>query len=187
MLFFARADSDLVYRQPLLTRAAGAAFAVAVLGVLLVLWPQVLDLSLPKPALLAFGALWFALGAGCVRMALNVRVAFIFGTDGVASREWWGTRTLPYADVAGCTVLQEEQKNGRGPVVGGFRVTFEAMRPGTPPLTLFVADSLPLDGAIVRRLKTVPGLSRRQLKLLELATSEHVHSDRMAQQPAGEL
>ena len=187
MPFFARADSDLVYRQPLLTRAAGAAFAVAVLGVLLVLWPQVLDLSLPKPALLAFGALWFALGAGCVRMALNVRVAFIFGTDGVASREWWGTRTLPYADVAGCTVLQEEQKNGRGPVVRGHRVSFEAMRPGTPPLALFVRDDLPLDIAIVRRLKTVPGLSRRQLKLLELATSEHVHSDRMAQQPAGEI
>ena len=70
----------------------------------------------------------------------------------------------------------------------GYRVTFEAMRPGTPPLCLFVRDGLPLDTAIVRRLKTVPGLSRRQLKILELASSHHVHSDHLGHAPerAGE-
>ena len=187
MISFARNPSELVYRLPLLTRAAGAALAVAVLAFLLVMWPQVLDASLPTPALLLFGALWLVMIAGCVRMALSVRIAFIFGVDGVASRERWGTRTLDYADIAGCTVVHEEQTNSRGPVVGGYRVTFEAMRPGTPPLRLFVQDGLPLNAAIVRRLKTVPGLSRRQLKLLELASSDHAHSKRMTQTPAGEL
>ena len=187
MIFFARNHSDLVYRLPLPARAAGAAFAVAVLVFLLAAWPQVLDASLPAPALLVAGALWLALIAGCVRMILSVRIAFVFGVDGVESREWWGTRTLAYADMAGCTVVHEEHANGRGPVVRGYSVTFEAMRPGVGPLRLFVQDGLPLDTAIVRRLKTVPGLSRRQLKILELATSEHAHSDRMAQQPAGEI
>jgi hypothetical protein len=189
MLSFARNPSELVYRLPLLTRVAGAAFAIVVLGVLLVMWPQVLDASLPTPALLVSGALWLLMIAGCIWMALSVRIAFIFGVDGVASRERWGTRTLAYSDVAGCTVVHEEQANSRGPVVRGYRVTFEAMRPGTPPLRLFVQDGLPLDTAIVRRLKTVPGLSRRQLKLLELASSEHVHSERMTHQPerAGEI
>ena len=189
MISFARNPSELVYRQPLLTRAAGAGFALAVLVVLLVTWPQVLELSLPTPAVLAIGALWFAMIATCVRMALAVRVAFIFGVDAVVSRERWGTRTLDYADMAGCTVVHEEQPNGRGPVVGGYRVTFEAMRPGTRPLHLFVQDGLPLNAAIVRRLKTVPGLSPRQLKILEMASSGHVHSERMGHAPerAGEL
>ena len=188
MISFARNHSDLVYRLPLLTRVAGATLAVAVLAFLLVLWPQVLDASLPMPVLLLFGAVWLVMIAGCVWTALCVRTAFIFGVDGVVSREWWGTRTLAYADMAGCTVVHEGQTNGRDPV-GGYRVTFEAMRPGTPPLRLFVQDGLPLDTAIVRRLKTVPGLSRRQLKLLELASSDHVHSQRMTHAPerAGEL
>ena len=176
MISFARNQSELVYRLPLPTRVAGAAFSVAMLAVLLVMWPQVLDAALPAPALLASGALWLVMIAGCVWMALNVRNAFIFGVDAVVSREWWGTRALAYSDIAGCTVVHEEQANGRGPVVRGYRVTFEAMRPGTPPLRLFVQDGRPLNAAIVRRLKTVPGLSRRQLKILELATTGFVEA-----------
>jgi len=187
MISFARNHSELVYRLPLLTRVAGAALAVAVLAFLLVMWPQVLDAALPTPALLLFGAVWLTMIAGCVRMALSVRIAFIFAVDGVVSRAWWRTRTLAYADIAGCTVVHEEQANGRGAVARGYRVTFEAMRPGTPPLCLFVQDGLPLDAAIIRRLKTVPGLSPRQLKLLELASSDHAHSQRMSQTPAGGL
>jgi hypothetical protein len=189
MISFARNHSDLVYRLPLLTRVAAAALAVAVLALLLVMWPQVLDAALPTPALLLFGALWLVMIAGCVWTALSVRIAFIFGVDGVASRERWGTRTLDYADMAGCTVVHEEPANRRGPVMGGYRVTFEAMRPGTPPLRLFVQDGLPLNAAIVRRLKTVPGLSRRQLKILESASSDHAHGRRMTHAPerAGEL
>jgi hypothetical protein len=187
MISFARNHSELVYRLPLLTRVAGAALAVAVLAFLLVMWPQVLDASLPIPALLLSGALWLMMIAGCVWMALSVRIAFIFGVDGIVSREWWRTRTLPYANIAGCTVVHAKRTNGRGPVVRGYRVTFEAMRRGTPPLCLFVQDGLPLDAAIIRRLKTVPGLSPRQLKLLELASSDHAHSQRMSQTPAGGL
>ena len=183
MISFVRNRSELVYRLPLLTRAAGAAFAVAVLALLLAMGPQVLDSSLPMPALLLFGALWLVMMAGCVWMALSVRIAFIFGVDGVASRERWGTRTLDYADMAGCTVVHEEQADSRRPVVGGYRVTFEAMRPGTPPLRLFVQDGLPLDAAIIRRLKTVPGLSRRQLKLLESSSSEHARGPRTTHTP----
>jgi hypothetical protein len=187
MISFARNRSELVYRLPLLTRAAGAALAVAVLAFLLVMWPQVLDASLPTPALLLFGALWLTMIAGCVRMALSVRIAFIFGVDGVVSREWWRTRTLAYADIAGCTVVHAEQTNSRGPVVRGYRVTFEAMRPATRPLCLFVQDGLPLDAAIIRRLKTVPGLSPRQLKLLELTTSSHAHRQPVGKMSAGEF
>ncbi len=186
MISFARNPSELVYRPPLLTRFAGAAFAVAMLAFLLAMWAQVLDMSLSTPALLVFGALWLAMIAGCIRMALSVRTAFVFGVDGVASRQWWGTRVLAYADMAGCTVTHEYLSNGRRPAVCGYHVTFEAMRRGTRPLHLFVQDGLPLDPAILRRLKTVPGLSRRQLKLLELASSEHAHSQRMAHSPAGE-
>ena len=186
MISFARHPSELVYRLPLLNRAAGAALALAVLAFLLVMWPQVLDASLPTPALLLFGALWLTMLAGCGRMVLGVRIAFVFGVDGVVSLAWWGTRSLAYADMAGCTVVREAQANGRGPVVQGYRVTFEAMHPAMSPLHLFVQDGLPLDPAILRRLKTVAGLSRRQLKLLELASSEHAHSQRMAHSPAGE-
>lgn len=189
MMSFARNPSELVYRPPLLNRVAGAACAVAVLAFLLGAWPQVLDASLPAPALLAAGVLWLMLIAGCVWIALSVRIAFIFCVDSMVSREWWGTRTLAYSDIAGCTVVHEEQTTGRGPAVRGYRVTFEAMRPGTPPLCLFVRDGRPLDTAIVRRLKTVPGLSRRQLKILELASSNHAHSEHLSHAPerAGEL
>jgi hypothetical protein len=187
MLSFARKPSGLVYRQPLLTRAAGAGFAVVVLVVLLALWRQVLDLSLPDSAMLALGVLWFAMIATCVRMALAVRIAFIFGADGVVARERWGTRTLAYADIAGCTVVHEERPVARGQVVRGFSVTFQAMRRGVRPLELFVHERVPLDPAIVRRLKTVPGLSERQLKLLELASSVHVNRQRLARTPAGEV
>ena len=188
MISFARNPSELVYRLPLLTRVAGAALALALLVFLLAMWPQVLDMSQSPTALLAFGALWLAMIAGCVWMALSVRTAFVFGVDGMASRQWWGTRALAYADIAGCTVVHEEQASGRGAVVRGYRVTFEAMRPGIRPLRLFVQDGRPLQPAILRRLKTVPGLSRRQLKILELASSEHAHSEGMAHAPerAGE-
>ena len=186
MLSFARNPSELVYRPPLLTRAAAAVVAVLVLVFLLAMWPQVLDAALPTSAMLILGVVWLALIAGCVRMALGVRIAFVFGTDGVVSREWWGTRRLAYAAIAGCTVDREEQKHGRGPTVRGYRLAFQAMRPGLAPLQLFIQDGLPLDTAIVRRLKTVPGLSRRQLKILEMATLDHLHSDRLPQAPASE-
>ncbi|MEO5687082.1 MAG: hypothetical protein ABIR54_06945 [Burkholderiaceae bacterium] len=187
MISFARNPSDLVYRLPLTTRVAGAAFAVAVLAFLLFMWPQVVGLDLPSPALLAAAALWLMMISGCAWMALSVRIAFIFGVDSVVSREGWRARAMAYADMAGFTVVHEEQAKGRGPVVRGYRVTFEAMRPGTPPLGLFVQDGRPLDAAIVRRLKTVPGLSRRQLKLLELASADYRPGQGMAQTPAGEV
>ena len=189
MISFARSPSCLVYRLPLMTRVAGAAFAVVALAFLLVMCQQIVLMDVPTPALLACAALWLLLIAGCVRMALGMRIAFIFGADSVVSREWWGTRSMAYADIAGCTFLHEEQANGRGPVVRGCRVTFQAMRPGIRPLRLFVQDGRPLDAAIVRRLKTVPGLSTRQLKILEMAGAVHVDSQRMAHAPerAGEL
>ena len=186
MISFARNPSELVYRPPLLIRLAGAAFAVAMLVFLLAMWAQVLDMSPSAPVLLVFGAFWLAMIAGCIRMALSVRTAFVFGVDGVASRQWWGTRVLAYADMAGCTVTHENLANGRGPAVCGYHVTFEAMRRGIRPLHLFVQDGLPLDPAILRRLKTVPGLSPRQLKLLELASPEHAHGRHMAHSPAAE-
>jgi hypothetical protein len=176
MIFFARRRSDLVYRLPLMTRLAGAVFAVAVLAFLVVLWPQIVGMDLPTPALLVAAAAWLMLICGCVWMALGVRIGFIFGVDSMVSREWWGTRAMAYADIAGCTVVREEQSNGRGPAVSGYRVTFEAMRPGVHPLRLFVQDGRPLDAAIVRRLKTVPGLSQRQLKILERVSNDFVHS-----------
>ena len=187
MISFARNPSELVYRAPLLNRLAGAACAVVVLALLVGMWPQVLDASLSTPALLAASALWFVMIAGCVWMALSVRVAFIFDVDSVVSREWWGTRTMAYSDIAGCTVVHEERPVARGQVVRGFSVTFQAMRRGVRPLELFVHERVPLDPAIVRRLKTVPGLSERQLKLLELASSVHVNRQRLARTPAGEV
>lgn len=167
---------------------AGAAFALALLVFLLAMWPQVLDMSRSPLAVLAFGALWLALVSGCVCLALSVRTAFVFGVDGVASRQWWGTRAMAYADMAGCTVVHEEPAAGRGAAVGGYRVTFAAMRRGVRPLQLFVQDGRPLDAAILRRLKTVPGLSRRQLKILEVASSAHAQSERLSHAPerAGE-
>ena len=177
MLSFARtADPELVYRQPMLARMVGPAVGIALLALLLALWPSLLALALPVPAMLVVGALWLAGIAACLWAALSLRVAFIFGVDGVTARGAWRTRTLAYEHIAGCTVVHEERAKGRGAVVRGYRLTFEAMRSGIPPLHLFVQEGLPLDAAIVRRLKTVPGLSRRQLIELERAQSRHVES-----------
>ena len=176
MLSFARHPSELVYRQPLLTRLASAAAGAVLLALLLLLWPALLAQAIPASAMLAIGALWIAGIAACLWLALSLRVAFVFGVDGVAARGAWRTRTLAYEHIAGCTVVPEERAKGRGPAVRGYRLTFEAMRPGIPPLQLFVQDGLPLDPAIVRRLKTVPGLSRRQLIELERAQSGHVET-----------
>ena len=177
MLTFARtADTELVYRQPMLTRVAGAAVGAVLMALLLLLWPSLLALALPTPAMLAVAALWLLGIATCLWLALSLRVAFVFGVDGMAARGAWRTRTLPYEHVAGCTVVPEERAKRLGAIVRGYRLTFEAMRPGTPPLQLFVQEGLPLDAAIVRRLKTVPGLSRRQLLELEQAQASHVES-----------
>ena len=172
MISFARTPhSELVYRQPLGRRLLAAGFAVAMLAFLLAMWPQLLAQSPPMPALLALAGLWLMLIVACLWMALSLRVAFVFGVDAMAARGAWRTRTLAYDHIAGCSVVHEEHAKGGGAVVSGYRLTFEAMRPGIQPLQLFVRDGKPLDAAIVRRLKTVPGLSSRQLKVLELAAT----------------
>jgi hypothetical protein len=171
MLSFARNPSELVYRPPFGKRLLGAGFALVSLAVLAAAWPRLLELSLPAPAVLACGALWLALVGGCLRLALSLRTAFVFGVDGVAARGALRTRTLAYEHIAGCTIEREELAEGRGPALRGWRLAFEAMHPGVEPLRLFIVDGVPLDPAIIRRLKTVPGLSSRQLKVIELAVS----------------
>jgi hypothetical protein len=171
MISFARTGSKLVYRPPFGKRLQAAGFALALLAVLLAMWPQLLVLSLPTPVVLLCGALWLALMVGCLWLALSLRTAFVFGVDGVAARGVLRTRTLAYEHIAGCTIEREELAKGRGPTLRGWRLAFEAMHPGIEPLRLFVADGVPLDPAIIKRLKTVPGLSSRQLKVIELAVS----------------
>jgi hypothetical protein len=176
MVFFTRSSSELVYQQPLGSRIVAAAVGAAMLAVLLVLSPQLLDASLTTPQLLLGAGLWFALIAAGLRMALSLRTAFVFGVDGVAARGAWVTRTLPYEHIAGCTVVPEEIPNRRGQPFRGLRLTFEAMHPGIKPLRLFIADGRPLDAAIISRLKTVPGVSSRQLKVLQTASFDSVET-----------
>jgi hypothetical protein len=170
MTFFTRSSPELVYQQPLRSRLVAAAIGAAMLAVLLLLWPELLGASLTTPQLMLGACLWLALIAAGLRMALSLRSGFVFGADGVGARGAWRTRTLPYDHIAGCTVVPEEIRNRRGPPLRGLRLTFEAMHPGVRPLRLFIAEARPLAPAIIARLKTVPGVSSRQLKLLQQAS-----------------
>jgi hypothetical protein len=174
MLSLARNDSELVYRQPLRKRLLATCLAGVLSAALAAAWQPLLAPALPAPAVLACGALWLALIGGCLWMALSLRKAFVFGVDGVAARGVWRTRTLAYEHIAGCTIERAELAEGRGAPRRGWRVAFEAMHPGVEPLRLFIVDGVPFDPAIIRRLKTVPGLSSRQLNAIELAVSGHL-------------
>jgi hypothetical protein len=176
MAFFTRTSSQLVYRQPLGSRLVAATIGAVMLAALLVLWPELLGASLTTAQLTLGAALWLALIGTGLRMALSLRRAFVFGVDRLGERGAWRTRTLPYDHIAGCTVVPEEVPNRRGQPFRGLRLTFEAMHPGVKPLQLFIADGRPLAPAIIARLKTVPGVSSRQLKLLQLASFDSVES-----------
>ena len=176
MTFFKRSSSELAYRQPLGSRVVATATGAVMLAVLLALWPELLGASLTTPQLMLGACLWFALIAVGLRMALSLRTAFVFGADGVGARGAWRTRTLPYDHIAGCTVVPEEIPNRRGQPLRGLRLTFEAMHPGIKPFRLFIAEGRPLGPAIIARLKTVPGVSSRQLKVLQLASFHNVET-----------
>ena len=166
-----RFDSALVYQWPLGWRitVVVAGLVIAALGLLL--------FSKPSPRLghaddaLFRGVFRTALIAGGLALALAARTRWTFGIDGIASREWWRTRRLAYAEIASCTASYEMRRQSRGPTVYGVRITFRSTQPFDMPLSLFVSEGYPLDRAIVQRLKTLmPRLSARDRDSLELAS-----------------
>ena len=120
----------------------------------------------------AIMAMVILLGLG---LSLLARTRWIFGVDGIALREWWRTRRLPYAEIASCTVKMETQHASRGPSVRGVRIEFRSTQPFDAPLSLFAREGYPLDRAIVQRLRTLlPRLSDGERRTLESASLEQL-------------
>ena len=172
-----RFDSELVYQWPLGWRIAIVAFglALAAFG-----FQGLLTIS-PKPGHgdegIANAILAMVIATG-LATSLLARTRWLFGADGMASREWWRTRTLPYAEIASCAVNFETQKASRGPTIRGVRITFRSTQPFATPLSLFVREGYPLDRAIVERLKTLlPQLSDRERRTLEAASLRRLPSE----------
>jgi hypothetical protein len=170
-------DSELVYQWPLGWRIAIVAFGLtfAAFGCY-----ALLTIS-PKPGHGADGianAILAMVIATGLAVSLLARMRWVFGVDGLASREWWRTRALPYAEIASCTVNFETQKASRGPTIRGVRITFRSTEPFATPLSLFVREGYPLDRAMVQRLKTLlPQLSDGELRTLESASLKRLPSE----------
>ncbi len=169
-----RFDSELVYQWPLGWRIAIVAF-----GLMIAAFGSYALLTIsPKPARsdegIANAILVMVIVSG-LAVSLLWRTRWVFGVDGLAAREWWRTRTLPYAEIASCTVNYETQRQSRGPTVRGVLITFRSTEPFATPLSLFVKEGYPLDRAIVQRLRSLlPQLSEREGKTLESASLEQL-------------
>ena len=163
-------DPRLIYRMPAASRRLALALAIALSVFLLALAPQWLRSENTPAGRVFLEAVWLVLAVLVAMLALTARTAFLFGIAGVVSRQWWGSRSLAFADMSGCTVHPETQMNGRGPIARGWRVTFLPADPAVRPLTLFVDERVPLDPCILARLRSIAVLDERALKVLGLAT-----------------
>ena len=159
-----RFDSELVYQASLRFRLWAYGFAGAILLIMLFAAPASFNS-------LASWAIWFCVVGSGIWFARSARVAFIFGVDGLVFRGMLRTRRLAYMDIAGCAVRRDSYR-GRYGTVSVLRVTFESRDPLAEPLQMSVQDGCPLDAAIVERLRSLPQLSSRQLKALELLSAQ---------------
>lgn len=171
-----RFDSELVYQPPLRTRLGMLGVSVGLTILVLAVSPLLLDLITQAPESFALrcaiGALWLVALGFCLYLALTVRNRFVVGIDRVSVRNWRGTRTLLFSDVADCSATLENLPQPRNaPKVQGARLTIRSGRQGVAPLSMVVDEREPIDAAIVERLKALPMLHPRALRELERMSS----------------
>ena len=164
-------DTELAYQHPLAARLAMAAMGLFMIGVLLALEysdRHAADVP-PAPGVLVIISLFTLAMLGPVVLS-NVRWRFLFGRRGLTERRAFGTSgELAYADITRATIARDTQYLGRGARAPGWRLRFESAVRVDMPDSLFVFDIYALDPAIVERLRTLPGLSARDLApLLDL-------------------
>ena len=166
-------DSDLYWRTPLVDRLGPLVscfvMAAIVVGVFTHRMPKAVETR--HTLYLMMTVFLLGLAALAASLVSNLRSAYIFGLYGVTSREWSGSRTLAYSDMANCTVHEETIRGGArsGPTRYGMRVVFLPARPDVQPLSMFIDKRVPLDPRIITRLRGVPKLDPRALKVLDLA------------------
>ena len=172
-----RFESELVYESPRAARILMLAISVPFFLGLMALASILLRIifghsAAPLPARWFLGSIWFLALASLVRTLLSMRTRLAVGADRITLRNWWHTRAILFPDLAGCTVTFEERRRPRMPMVRGTRLSFQSRRRGASPLAVFIDERVPIDAEIVERLKALPMLSRRALKLLETASTD---------------
>jgi hypothetical protein len=168
-----RFDSELVYQSPPGTRLGMLGVSLGLIALVLALSPLLFRLiahAADNPFALrcAIAVLWLVVIGYCLYLALTVRNRFVVGVDRIAVRDWRRTRTLRFADIAGCTVTSVSLPQPKfAPAVRATRLTFLPAVPGLAPLSVVVDEREPIDAAIVERLKALPMVRPGSLKPLE--------------------
>lgn len=174
-----RFDSELVYQSPPGTRLGMLGVSLGLTALVLALSPLLIRLITdaadnPFSLRCAIGVLWLVVIGYCLYLALTVRNRFVVGVDGVSVRDWRRTRTLRFADIAGCTVTSISLPQPKfAPAVRATRLTFLPAVGDVAPLSVIVDEREPIDAAIVERLKALPMVKPGSLKALEWMSTAH--------------
>jgi len=174
-----RFDSELVHQSPPGTRLGMLGVSLGLTALVLALSPLLFRL-ITDPAGSPFGlrcaiaVLWLVVICYCLYLALTVRNRFVIGVDGISVRNWRRTRTLRFADIAGCTVTSISLPQPRfAPAVRATRLTFLPAVGDVAPLSVIVDEREPIDAAMVERLKGLPMVKPGSLKPLEWMSTAH--------------